>query len=60
MNEAQTRLEKIDPKLKDAGWGEVEESRILVEQQITKGKISLTERRKPLLADYILSYKGKK
>lgn len=21
MNEAQTRLDKIDPKLRDAGWG---------------------------------------
>lgn len=60
MNEAQTRLEKIDPKLKEKGWGVVEESRILVEQQITKGKINLTEKRKPLFADYILSYKGKK
>lgn len=60
MNEAQTRLEKIDPKLKQAGWGVLAESRLLVEQQITKGKVSLAGRVKPLLADYILSYKGKK
>lgn len=60
MNEAQTRLEKIDPKLKQAGWGVLAESRLLVEQQITKGKVSLAGRAKPLLADYILSYKGKK
>lgn len=60
MNEAQTRLEKIDPKLKQAGWGVLAESRLLVEQQITKGKVSLGGKAKPLLADYILSYKGKK
>lgn len=60
MNEAQTRLEKIDPKLKSAGWGAVEESRILVEQQITKGKVSAAGNSKPLLADYVLSFKGKK
>ena len=28
MNEAQTRLDKIDPKLRDAGWGIVPGSRI--------------------------------
>ena len=31
MNEAQTRLDKIDPKLRDAGWGIVPGSKILVE-----------------------------
>ena len=31
MNEAQTRLDKIDPKLRDAGWGIVPGSNILVE-----------------------------
>lgn len=63
MNEAQTRLEKIDPKLRAAGWGEIEHSRILVEQNatsITLGRIVQTGRSKPLRADYILSYKGKK
>lgn len=25
MNEAETRAELIDPKLKDSGWGEIEE-----------------------------------
>ena len=28
MNEAQTRLDKIDPKLRDAGWGIVPGSKI--------------------------------
>ena len=32
MNEAQTRFNKIDPKLRDAGWGIVPGSQILVEQ----------------------------
>ena len=32
MNEAQTRLNKIDPKLRDAGWGIVPGSKILVER----------------------------
>ena len=32
MNEAQTRFNKIDPKLRDVGWGIVPGSKILVEQ----------------------------
>jgi type I site-specific restriction endonuclease len=32
MNEAQTRFNKIDTKLRDAGWGIVPGSKILVEQ----------------------------
>ena len=32
MNEAQTRLNKIDPKLRDAGWSIVPGSKILLEQ----------------------------
>ena len=39
MNEAETRAELIDPKLKDAGWGVVEGSKVLREYRITKGKI---------------------
>ena len=29
MNEAQTRFNKIDPKLRDAGWGIVPGSKII-------------------------------
>jgi type I restriction enzyme R subunit len=36
MNEAQTRLDHIDPALRAAGWGSVEGSRILVEQSANK------------------------
>jgi type I restriction enzyme R subunit len=61
MNEAETRAELIDPKLKARGWGVVEYSKILREYHITAGKI-LTggKRAKPLIADYILVYKGRK
>ena len=39
MNEAETRAEYIDPKLKQAGWGEVEDSKVLREFSITDGRI---------------------
>jgi type I restriction enzyme R subunit len=61
MNEAETRAELIDPKLKACGWGVVEGSKILRERQaqITDGKINVGgARSKPLKADYILVYKG--
>ncbi len=60
MNEAQTRLELIDPALREAGWGEVEDSRIRVEVQITDGRLIGNGRRTPpLIADYILEYKNR-
>ena len=61
MNEAETRAELIDPKLAAAGWGVVEGSKILRERncQITAGRIQAGGKRsKPLVADYILVYKG--
>lgn len=39
MNEAETRAELIDPKLKACGWGVVEGSKVLREYHITQGKI---------------------
>ena len=61
MNEAETRAELIDPKLKDSGWGVVEGSKILREYHITAGKIQTGGgRAKPLTADYVLVYKGSK
>jgi len=60
MNESQTRLDKIDPKLKLAGWNVTDDSRIITEYVIAKGKISQSEKPKILKADYILSYKGVK
>jgi type I restriction enzyme R subunit len=59
MNEAETRAELIDPKLKEAGWGVIEDSKILREYKITIGKIQTGGgRSKPLIADYVLVYKG--
>lgn len=61
MNEAETRAEYIDPKLKSAGWGEVEDSKVLREFRITDGKIMPGgQRSKPEIADYILVYKNQK
>ncbi|MBQ2168274.1 MAG: DEAD/DEAH box helicase family protein, partial [Prevotella sp.] len=62
MNEAQTRFNKIDPKLRDAGWGIVPGSKILVEQSayIAPGRITSTGHKNPKKADYILEYKGQK
>ena len=60
MNEAQTRLNKIDPALKKAGWNVAEQSHIIVEYPITNGRVSKSVAPKPLKADYILTYKGVK
>lgn len=59
MNEAETRAELIDPKLKVCGWGVVEGSKILREYSITAGKIQTGGGRgKKEIADYVLVYKG--
>ena len=60
MNESDTRLYKIDPKLKQAGWGTVEGSRITTEYTFTRGKISQSQKAVPKRADYVLVYKGVK
>ena len=59
MNEAETRAELIDPKLKACGWGAVEGSKVLREYRITDGKIqSGGGRGRKIIADYILVHKG--
>jgi type I restriction enzyme, R subunit len=61
MNEADTRAEYIDPKLKESGWGVVEGSKILREFHITDGRIQVGGTRgKAEIADYILVYKNRK
>ena len=60
MNEAETRAELIDPKLKESGWGVIEGSKVLREHPITIGRIQTGGRAKPLFADYILVFKGRK
>ena len=59
MNEAETRAELIDPKLKACGWGVVEGSKVLREFTINEGRIQTGGGRgKREIADYILVYKG--
>jgi len=61
MNEAETRAEYIDPKLKVSGWGVLEGTKVLREYKITAGKIQTGGgRAKPLVADYVLVYQGRK
>ena len=61
MNEADTRRELIDPKIKEAGWGEVDGSYIRAEFQITNGEIKPGGIRAGIIkADYVLVYKNRK
>jgi len=61
MNEAETRAELIDPALKACGWDEVTDTKVFREFHITHGKIQTGGKRsKPLVSDYILSYKNVK
>ena len=61
MNEAETRAELIDPQLKASGWGVIEDTKVLREHNITAGRIQLGGKRgKPVIADYVLVYKGVK
>ena len=60
-NEEDTRGDLIEPKIKSAGWGEVEGSRIrrevpLTEEYDAKGK----KRRNTLYSDFVLVHKGKR
>jgi type I restriction enzyme R subunit len=59
MNEAETRAELIDPALKAAGWGMVNESRVRREYYINKGRLQGGGKRTtPDIADYLLMYRG--
>jgi type I restriction enzyme, R subunit len=63
MNEAETRAELIDPKLKKNGWDSKANPEVKIhrEYEITAGKIKATGgRNKKTIADYILMYKGRK
>jgi type I restriction enzyme R subunit len=57
--EADTRANRIDPVLRDAGWGVVEGSHIRREM-ICPGRITAGGRVNPLAADYVLSFRGHK
>lgn len=66
MNEADTRANLIDPKLVEAGWGQVDESHIRREVGITQGRILPSggkgsgKRAASLSSDYVLEYRGRK
>src|SRR5687768_17256393 len=63
MNEAETRAELIDPKLMENGWNGKANPNVKVHREyiISAGKIKATGgRSKPVIADYVLSFKGKK
>jgi len=61
MNEADTRAELIEAKLKAAGWGVVPESRITREYPINAGEIRAGGvRTGKLKADFVLVYKNRK
>jgi type I restriction enzyme, R subunit len=63
MNEAETRAELIDPKLKENGWDGKTNPDVKVHREyiISAGKIKASGgRNKPVIADYVLSFKGRK
>lgn len=61
MNEADTRAELIEPQLKQAGWGDVAESRVQREYNINAGEIRAGGIRSgQMKADYVLIYKNRK
>ena len=61
MNEADTRRELIDPKLKEAGWGKIEKSLIRAAYKINNGEIKPGRIRASYdEADYVLIYKNRK
>ena len=58
--EADTRANRIDPVLRDAGWGVVEGSHIARELTIAPGRImGAGQRGDRLSADYVLSMRGR-
>jgi len=60
-NEADTRADLIDPKLVEAGWGQVANSYIRREVSITQGRIiGGGKRASALSSDYVLEFRGRK
>ena len=59
LNEAETRTQLIDPRLKDTGWGTVDGSRVREEYVIAPGRITgIGQKPKSLIADYLLVYRN--
>ena len=60
MNEAETRAEYIEKALRQAGWGEIEGSRIRREFPISIGRlVGNKQRTQPEKADYVLQYRNR-
>jgi type I restriction enzyme R subunit len=60
LNEAETRAEYVDPAIASASWGASTGSAVRREFQINLGRIQVGgSRAKPLIADYLLQYRGK-
>ncbi|WAP69943.1 EcoAI/FtnUII family type I restriction enzme subunit R [Jiella pelagia] len=58
--EADTRANRIDPALREAGWGVVEGSHVARELTIKPGRILAGGKKgESLSADYVLSYRGR-
>lgn len=65
MNEAETKAELIDPKLKENGWDSKANPDVKIHRElvIAPGKIKTSggrHKEKMLKADYVLAYKGRK
>ena len=62
MNEAQTRFDLIDPAIRAAGWTDMNDCQVLVEQsacEFAPGRVGKVHG-KPLRADYILCHRGRR
>jgi type I restriction enzyme, R subunit len=63
MNEAETRAELIDPKLKENGWDSKTDPDVKIHREfiISPGKLKASGgRNKAVIADYVLAYKNRK
>jgi len=63
MNEAETRAELIDPKLKENGWDSKNDPDVKIHREfiISPGKLKASGgRNRPVIADYVLAYKNRK
>ncbi len=59
MNEADTRAEKIDPQLKKAGWGIINDTKIRREY-FTNNESPFKSKKDKKKADYVLIYKNRR
>lgn len=57
--EADTRAQRIDPVLLEAGWDGSDGSQVSREYTIAKGRITTAGHTNPLQADYVLSRQGR-